>query len=178
MGHLKVSKHKLLNARLVILFVFGVFFAPAQTGIGIYKIFPIEAPGFYYEYYPSGKLKVEGVYLRLDSISCINCYNPFTEKLSSKSNINLMRVGEWKEFYENGSVKARGYYKNVHEVHRVDWPMPYGESSNGLVPGGVEVIYLKEGYWLYYNEKGNVVQEEFYFQGMLAAQDSFTPARK
>jgi antitoxin component YwqK of YwqJK toxin-antitoxin module len=145
----------------------------SQNGIGIYKLFPIEAPGFYFEYYPSGKLMVEGVYQRLDSIVCVNCYGSFTEKTINKSISNLMRVGEWKEFHENGQVKAKGMYGHVHEVYHVHWSMPYGESSKGLVPGDAEIVFLKDGAWQYFNERGQLIREEFYYKGMLSIVETY-----
>ena len=129
----------------------------------------MEGPGFYFEYYPSGKLMVEGVYQHLDSVVCLNCYQSITEDMRNKSISSLMRVGEWKEFHENGQVKAKGMYGYLHEVYHVDWPMPYGESSNGFVPGDAEIVYLKDGEWQYFNERGRLIKVEFYYEGMLAS---------
>ena len=154
---------------MVISASFISFDCKAQTGIGIYLPCEFTKPGFYYERYATGQIKVEGAYLWQDTIVCVTCYKEWSNSFSNYSVEHLMRVGEWKEYYEDGTLKSKGSYYGIHEVYGVHWPMRYGESSNGLVPGDAEIQYLKDKYWYYYNAAGNLIRLEYYYMGMLAS---------
>jgi antitoxin component YwqK of YwqJK toxin-antitoxin module len=108
-----------------------------------------EECGRYIEYYVSGQIKVEGNYEKLisDSIECVQCYNEIELKdvewaISQPS----LKIGFWKEYYENGKLKSIGkYYYGVHQTFNKNWQN--GETWFATTLG---TEYLKENEWNYY----------------------------
>jgi antitoxin component YwqK of YwqJK toxin-antitoxin module len=120
--------------------------------------------GIWKEYDESGKLKTEGSYRFADSIECISCYEPYHNNIKTKAYSHSERSGEWKEYHENGQVKAIGCYKGIHEINSTHIPK---KMDGVFIPGDYFEEYLKDKYWKYYNEKGELIKEEYYFKGML-----------
>jgi antitoxin component YwqK of YwqJK toxin-antitoxin module len=96
---------------------------------------PVVAPGEYVEYHPSGGIKIIGIY-----------------------NDNLEREGLWISYYEDGTKWSEAYYsKGKREGH-----------SLTFYPNG-NIRYMgeyhddkKTGTWTFYDENGEVTNEEKY----------------
>jgi antitoxin component YwqK of YwqJK toxin-antitoxin module len=124
--------------------------------------------GIYKEFYESGKLKLDGNYEIADSVTCVSCFDLTENKKISKAQSHSNRVGVWKEYYENGKLRASGSYNGIHETNFMKIPKPTGEMGPGVfIPGDYSEEYMKDKNWNYYNEKGELIREEFYFQGVL-----------
>ncbi len=134
------------------------------TGMHVYpKVGP------YQEFYKSGKIKVQGTYAKVDSIECINCFDTGLDKKVTKAFLRIMRIGEWKEYHENGQLKSVGAYKGIHETHITTWIDDQGKKigPGKFAPGGVREDYVKDKKWQYFNTAGQLTHEEFYYNGSL-----------
>jgi uncharacterized protein len=121
--------------------------------------------GPYNEYYESGKPKIQGTYKFSDSITCVNCYDLDKNKIVTKASSHSDRTGSWKEFHENGQLKSIGIYKGIHETNEIHFHKP----KNGeWTPGEYSEEYMKDKLWVYYDDEGRVIKEEFYLNGVLA----------
>lgn len=121
------------------------------------------------EYYESGKIKIEGHYEYADSIECINCFELYENKIKTKAYSNSTRSGKWKEYYENGKLKSIGLYKGIHEVYSSHIPKFLNTKSYGVFqPGSYFEEYLKNKDWKYYNDKEQLIKEEYYYNGVIA----------
>lgn len=132
-------------------------------------------PGPYKDFYKPGKIKSDGSFANVDSIECINCYDNNLNKKISKANSKIMRVGQWKEYYENGQLKSVGTYKGIHETHSTFWIDENGKriGQGQFAAGGVREEYVKDKTWKYYNTSGQLVREEFYFNGAIVDEDIY-----
>jgi len=125
--------------------------------------------GLYKEFYKSGKTKLDGNYQFLDSLECVNCFDVVTKNKIYKAELNpSIKVGTWKEYWDNGQLKSSGqYYKGVHQTNYSSLPNP--KSYGVFTPGGLTDEYLKDGEWKHYNEKGELISIEFYLKGSLVS---------
>ena len=55
------------------------------------------------------------------------------------------KVGEWTEYYENGQIKIKSFYRDIPPAS-----VPLGNGS------------IKEGVWIYFNQGGTEVKKEIY----------------
>ncbi len=166
----KSTLDKNMRQGLIILLTFfsvAYFYGQVDT-LNFALLYP--KPGQYKEYCKSGKVKIEGVFAKADSIECVNCYDKNENKIIFKAHATIMRVGEWKEYYENGQIKACGVYNGIHETYGATYPKDYGTKQfvTYFVPGDYREEYLKDKSWKYYNESGQLIREEYYFNGVLA----------
>lgn len=92
-------------------------------------------PGDYYEYHPSGGIKIRGFY-----------------------NNNLKREGLWISYYENGTKWSEAYYLNgLRDGHSLTF------YPNGKVRYiGEYKADQKIGEWTFYDEAGNISKTEKY----------------
>jgi len=92
-------------------------------------------PGEYFEYYPSGKLKMKGFY-----------------------NEQVNRDGLWISYYEEGSKWSESYYVDgKRDGHSLTF-FPNGE----IRYIGEYKNDEKKGSWKFYNEQGALIREEKY----------------
>jgi len=143
----------------------------------------IDYSGQYKEFYESGGIKTEGNYKKSnnDSVECVLCYRHGSgyEKYDWAENNPPIKVGEWKEYYENGKLKSIGeYYLGVHQSFMIRSE----ENLDSITgePTGVKLLllvlgneYLKDGEWNYYNENGFLIKTEFYIKGTLVEVEIF-----
>lgn len=130
--------------------------------------------GPYCEYYESGKIKTDGAYAFADSIACINCYDRDGERPVTKAHSHSEKAGLWQEFFENGALKSSGHYKGIHETTHIVHPKPVYKNGAGVfTPGDYTEDYLKDKQWSYYNEQGQLIKEEFYYNGSLTDQEIY-----
>ncbi|MBN2778864.1 MAG: hypothetical protein JXR36_14595 [Bacteroidales bacterium] len=85
---------------------------------------------------------------------------------------NDARIGKWYEYYSNGQIKATGKYCTdikpivVTMENQMQLLNKYPYLENEVKYIGI-VLDFKSGTWLYYNEQGNIIKEEYYSQGNL-----------
>lgn len=86
-----------------------------------------------------------------------------------------VRTGIWKTFYENGILEGEGEYLPM--AFNVSYPtkdssgiaVPIKNTDFEMKPDTMYIIcltYLKNGKWIYYNEKGIKIKEEYYSNGL------------
>jgi len=132
--------------------------------------------GQHIEYYKSGQIKTEGRYQKAknDSVLCILCYDRREFKKIEWAEFSpSLKVGEWKEYFENGKIKSIGeYYLGVHQTFNTEW---FKEDSNKEKTGvgTVGTDYLKDNEWKYYNDAGKLIKIEYYKQGTLIGEETF-----
>ena len=74
---------------------------------------------------------------------------------------NGVKVGDWKEFYENGSVKIqKSYFGNKSIV-------TYFDQDQLVLSTGYEDSDKKDGKWVHFNSSGQESQYSFYSKGLL-----------
>jgi hypothetical protein len=88
--------------------------------------------GIYREYYPTGIVKLQGVYK------------------------NKMRDADWSYFYENGKLWSTGLYENG---KRNGYSYVYFSSGIMQMEGNY-IDDQPVGVWKFYNEKGDKIHEE------------------
>lgn len=115
----------------------------------------------------------EGEYITLDSVECVNCYDYYSygkpiQYFESK-NGNRVRIGVWKFYHSLGVLKSKGKYcDKVTEFTGLSYPLAWeGKSWPGPVAVYIEVEYLKDGTWEYYDEQGNNILTEEYVCGQI-----------
>ncbi len=71
------------------------------------------------------------------------------------------RIGEWKDLYPDGKVKATGIYRNNQKSGTWNHYYPNGqvEQIGGYLRG------LPDGEWIWYYSDGSILREESYFNG-------------
>lgn len=124
--------------------------------------------GEWVKYYENGNIKEKGTYF------------------------NGEKLGLWEEYYENGKLKSKGdLISNFHLIKYKDFinfelivtdkqgaaitPENYTEqmkSTLEMLKNSVRIsfpykMYLKDDLWKYYNEQGNLINEEIYKNGVL-----------
>lgn len=72
-----------------------------------------------------------------------------------------VKTGNWKLYYENGTVQAIGIY--VANKKQGIWKFYYRTGT--IRQEGEYKNDKEEGLWIFYNEKGNILREEEYFDG-------------
>lgn len=128
------------------------------------------------DYYPSGKIRVEAAYRNGVPEGVRREYNEegevenayffrngimVAEGILSESG---QREGLWKEYYLDGSLKARGYY--TADQRSGDWEFYY---PNGQLEqkGTYNNEGKPEGEWLWYYENGYLLRREHFVNGLL-----------
>jgi antitoxin component YwqK of YwqJK toxin-antitoxin module len=105
----------------------------------------------YKEYrYPNGQLRHK-ISFATDSIQP---YQEYWENGNLKTNASWLDAalfGSFTSYYKNGQVESKGQYKDVPVNQKNHW----SEESS------------KEGKWFYYDEKGNLIRTEKYFENKL-----------
>ena len=130
--------------------------------------------GIFKEFYESGKLKLEGKYEHADSIECVSCFDLYLNKKTTKAQSRSKRIDLWKEYYENGQLKSIGLYNGIHETHYIHYPKPTSKMGAGVfTPGDYSEEYLKDKSWKYFNDKGELIKDEFYYQGILCSVQEY-----
>jgi len=71
---------------------------------------------------------------------------------------NQGKIGQWYEFHPNGRIKSLGKYSGGFVF--VD--KPFDETTMGS-----EIIYNKDGVWLYWNNEGHLTKKEIHMRGEL-----------
>lgn len=74
-----------------------------------------------------------------------------------------VRDGEWKEFYNNGALKAEGKYDNGLKVGTWKYYHPNGQLEQ---TGKFDEKGRLQGKWVWYYPSGNLLREEHYIDGM------------
>ncbi len=127
------------------------------------------------DYYPNGKVKVVATYTK-DGIpeGVRREYNE--EGKVEKSFIFRygkiigegiftdagLKQGNWKEYYDNGSIKAEGDYLN--DLKNGNWRYYY--KSGNLEETGSYVNNKPDGKWYWYYSDGSLLREESFYNGL------------
>ena len=126
------------------------------------------------EYYSNGKIKTiatyknglpEGIRREYDEKGNISGSYVFEHgKIVSEGIIDeqLTRHGPWKDYYNNGNVKAEGKYNNGLRVGQ--WSF-YNIDGNIEQEGEYDDKGRYTGSWVFYYPSGNILKEESYIEG-------------
>lgn len=95
------------------------------------------------QYHNNGKTKANGHVLYGEKNGQWNYWNDNEKLIKSESYTFGKLDGEYKEYYSNGNTKIKGNY---------------------ILDS--EAISIKNGYWFYYNEQGNLIKQFFYMDGI------------
>ena len=94
-------------------------------------------------YHDNGKTKANGHLLNSEKNGQWN-YWDYNENLIKSENYTFGKLdGEYLEYYSNGNIKIKGSYILDKET-----------------------VSIKNGYWFYYNEQGNLTKQFFYMDGI------------
>ncbi len=165
---------KFLNNRMV--GIWNYFYEHQQGNLGALKAqaFYQDGVGNYKEFYPSGALKAEGLYVDGKSEGSWAFFHPDGTVEAKGAYADGVRNGVWVFFHSNGEKAAEGIYKEG--LREGDWQFFHenGEvSSKGKMQEG-----QRDGFWVLYNRwggykgEGNFVKgkgeyKEFYESGRL-----------
>jgi antitoxin component YwqK of YwqJK toxin-antitoxin module len=149
--------------------------------------------GLYKEFDSTGILLMEGTYTNVDSIACEDCYvynswdfnlNRNALKKDSFVYFYSLRTGVWKFYYPNGKLKEEGTYSDkVHSYTSTGLYDPdqfksflnktnsYLTISGGPIGVGLDIEYLKDGVWTYYDERGKILKKEYLINGLLVHEE-------
>ncbi len=122
--------------------------------------------GFYKEYDTLGTLRIEGHYTyQTNTKECIGCYaldsDDSTFHRYKKSNWTEMRTGVWNFYSADGNIYLSGSYsEKVHEIIHL------APDTDNYEPY-IEIDYLKNGPWNYYDINGKIISIEWYVDGNL-----------
>ena len=128
--------------------------------------------GIYRSYYPNDSLKAEGLYTtmenpddkRIDTFEVFYSnekensdnwnYTTTTSQFIYTYRCNLIRIGEWFWYYENGKVKTRGHYSIMFDKSfSPDWS-DYEGGPITSINWGHE--HKKDGLWIDYDKNGKI----------------------
>jgi antitoxin component YwqK of YwqJK toxin-antitoxin module len=128
------------------------------------------------DYYPNGKVKIAATYNKEGKLEGVRReYTP--EGTVDKSYIfrNGIMIGEgivtekgerdgyWKEYYNDGLLRAEGKYSN--DVKEGGWKYYY--QSGSVEQEGIYAKGKPEGDWRWYYPGGEALREESYYNGLL-----------
>jgi antitoxin component YwqK of YwqJK toxin-antitoxin module len=128
------------------------------------------------EYYPSGKVRIratykddrpEGVWREYDEEGKIEKSYIYKNGIVIGEGIvteNGEKDGFWKEFYENGQLRAEGNYNKDRKTG--EWKF-YHRNGKIEQTGAYESDGSLEGPWTWYYESGITWREENYYEGKL-----------
>lgn len=132
--------------------------------------------GQYIEFYKTGQIRLEGTYLKNDSIECVECYDPMenNKKIQWSEYAPPLKTGEWKEYYENGKLKSIGkYYQGIHQTFNTEYLKNESPADiSKIAISTISVDYLKDNNWKYYNVEGRLIKTEYYRRGLLIGEET------
>ena len=122
-------------------------------------------------FYPKGNLKASGIFD--DSSGCEleerkkpeslrGAYHDSIQDFFFKDSFDmpLMPTGEWKFYYSNGQLQAKGSFKGIVKYR------DYGECvTNIYYKVSPPDLIVRDGLWQFYNQKGKLLREIKYEQG-------------
>jgi antitoxin component YwqK of YwqJK toxin-antitoxin module len=129
------------------------------------------------DYYPSGQVKISASYNKEGKLEGVR--REFNEDGTiDKSYIfrNGIMIGEgivtekgerdgyWKEYYNNGALRAEGNYQN--DIKTGKWKF-YHVNGKLKQEGNYNTQGQPEGEWYWYYESGELLREEYYYLGQL-----------
>lgn len=117
----------------------------------------------YIGYHDCGSLKEAGCYrlganIRIEVDTGIDVLPEYVE--INKDSI-YVRVGKWKKFYQNGILEWEGAYYPGYIISI----FKDVDSLINVEAYFTQINYVKEGEWLYYSEKGELMEVEYYEKG-------------
>lgn len=86
----------------------------------------------------------------------------------------LVPYGTWYTFHSNGTIESQGMYLplNMMTMDTVLAEDPMHEQTYVLVVLA-SPTKIRDGKWLYFNESGNLIREEFYYNGILQTTSEY-----
>lgn len=177
----KNSKVKILSA-LFLLFISSCFGQKSSTLITTYHYdngkvevtFETDSitnhyNGFYKKFDEDGTLRVEGNYMRVDSVKCKDCYkdfSPWDKKYVpyDYAKIESVKVGIWNYYYPDGKIETYGEYAPMVHAHGGS---PELIANEGPINVWIRYDDLKQGEWDYFDEYGKKIKTETYYEGAL-----------
>lgn len=152
---------KYLNNRNV--GIWNYFYENPQGGFGSLKAqaFYQDGKGTYKEFYPSGEIKAEGLYVDGKSEGLWLFYHPSGEVEAKGIYTDGLRTGTWAFFYPGGNKAAEGRYEDG--LREGDWSF-FHENGN-LSSDGTMQEGQKDGYWKLYDRWGSFQGEGNFVKG-------------
>lgn len=143
--------------------------------------------GAYSMFDSTGVLLSEGRFHHASKVPCVDCYHEVSkegigevwEQYDYASCISgSVRVGEWKEYFNNGSLKSVGTYNGkIRQSTIVDCPERkegHDHTGSGVVCNVLlSIDYLKEGLWIYYDIEGVKIKTEFFIDSHLVRTETW-----
>jgi antitoxin component YwqK of YwqJK toxin-antitoxin module len=84
--------------------------------------------------------------------------------------------GTWTTYHANGQLQSVGSYL-PYNFTRTEYGYDTTKTESYCLPKGSVIMYstetkmfLRDGKWNYYDEKGNLIREEYYLNGLLKAK--------
>jgi hypothetical protein len=143
--------------------------------------------GFCLTFDSTGILLLEGRHHHASKVPCVDCYKEVFK--SDSENVweqydctdcrgGSVKVGEWKEYFNNGQLQSVGIYNGkVRESRIVDCPERKESDTHpgsGVVCHGLlSIDYLKEGLWIYYDMNGVKIKTEFFIDSHLVRTETW-----
>jgi uncharacterized protein len=128
------------------------------------------------DYYPDGKVKIAASYNKAGQLEGVRReYSPDGSVEKSYIFRNGIMIGEgivtekgerdgfWKEYYDDGKIRAEGKYNK--DVREGAWK--FYHENGATEQEGVYVNGKPEGDWRWYYMGGEVLREETYYNGLL-----------
>ena len=127
------------------------------------------------DYYPNGTVKVVGTYTK-DGIP-EGVRREYNEKGEVEKSFIFrygkiigegiftdsgQKQGAWKEYYDDGNLKAEGNYKN--DLKDGGWKYYY--KNGNLEEKGKYINNLPESTWFWYYSEGELLREEHFYNGL------------
>lgn len=129
--------------------VWNYFYEDAQLKAQAYYE---DGIGVYQEFYPSGRIKMEGLNKYGKSDSLWVYYFDSGEKLAEGYFKEGLKTGTWKYYHKNQNLASEGGYETGKTIGNWIYYHENGtKSSEGIQSNG-----LKEGYWKLYYEEGTL----------------------
>lgn len=128
------------------------------------------------DYYPDGKVKIAASYNKTGQLEGVRReYSPDGSVEKSYIFRNGIMIGEgvvtekgerdgsWKEYYDDGKLRAQGKYNK--DVREGDWK--FYHENGATEQEGTYVKGKPEGDWRWYYPGGEMLREETYYNGLL-----------
>lgn len=125
--------------------------------------------GLFQSYYQNGVIMEEGNYIKLGASDYDSMMVDKNRQHVKCEDYNVFdaRIGVWKYYHNNGSIKSTGVFIPQCLCYSTIQEKFNKELKANLVSTVVEIEYLKDGHWKYFDRKGKLSKEEVFKKGKL-----------